>query len=130
MQAVKAKTLSEEEEDASMKAETLELTLLCDYYGDMLTEKQQACFDLHYNQDLSLAEIAEELGISRQGVHDTLARTEAALRSMEQHLGCVSRARVLQRAYTELSAVAEELRSAGQADFAARILAAAELIKE
>jgi len=113
-----------------MKAETLELTLLYDYYGEMLTEKQQTCFDLHFHQDLSLAEIAEEIGISRQGVHDTLARTEATLRGMEEHLGCVSRARVLQQAYRELQAAAEELRKAGQTRIAERISAAADLVKE
>ena len=113
-----------------MKNETLELTLLYDYYGEMLTNKQKTCFELHYHQDLSLAEIAEEIGISRQGVHDTLARTETALRGMEEHLGCVSRAKVLQRAYSELQEAAEELRRAGQDRFAERIAAAAELVKE
>lgn len=66
-----------------MVEETFELTLLFDYYGDLLTQKQRACFDLHYNQDLSLGEIAQEVGISRQGVHDTLTRAEASLRHME-----------------------------------------------
>ena len=73
-----------------MEPTALEWTLLFDCYGEMLTEKQQTCFDLHYNQDLSLGEIAEELGISRQGVHDTLVRTEAALRSMEQRFEVAS----------------------------------------
>lgn len=50
-----------------MVEETFELTLLFDYYGDLLTQKQRSCFDLHYNQDLSLGEIAQEVGISRQG---------------------------------------------------------------
>ena len=113
-----------------MKTETLELTLLFDYYGDMLTDKQKTCFELHYHQDLSLGEIAEEIGISRQGVHDTLARTETALRGMEERLGCVSRARDLQRAYGELMAVSEELRTAGQSRLAKRIDAAAKLVKE
>lgn len=66
-----------------MVEETFELTLLFDYYGDLLTQKQRSCFDLHYNQDLSLGEIAQEVGISRQGVHDTLTRAEASLRHME-----------------------------------------------
>jgi len=113
-----------------MKSDALELTLLFDYYGGMLTDKQRACFDLRYNQDLSLGEIAEELGISRQGVHDAIARTEAALQHMEAQLGCVSRARDLQRACSALAAIADELRAAGQKDFAARIEAAADFIKE
>ena len=49
--------------------EALEMTLLFDYYGELLTEKQRACVDMRYNQDLSLGEIAQELGISRQGVY-------------------------------------------------------------
>ena len=55
--------------------ESLERILLFDYYGDLLTERQKICFDMHYNQDLSLSEIAQELSISRQAVHDTLTRT-------------------------------------------------------
>ena len=78
--------------------DALEMTLLFDYYGELLTEKQYTCFDLYYNQDLSLAEIAEEAGISRQGVHDSLARAEAALAAMEEKTGCVSRDRQLRKA--------------------------------
>ena len=47
--------------------EALEMTLLFDYYGDLLTARQRACLDMRYNQDLSLGEIAQELGVSRQG---------------------------------------------------------------
>lgn len=71
--------------------DTLEMTLLFDYYGDLLTERQRVCFDLRHNQDLSLAEIAEELNVSRQGVHDNLTRAEALLRNMEDKTGCVRR---------------------------------------
>ena len=56
--------------------EALEMSLLFDYYGGMLTEKQRDCFDMRYNQDLSLGEIGQVLGVSRQGVHDNLSRTE------------------------------------------------------
>ena len=68
-----------------------ELILLYDYYGALLTQRQRECFELRYNEDLSLGEIGEELGISRQGVYDNLSRTEALLRNMEQKTGCVSR---------------------------------------
>ena len=72
--------------------DALEMTLLFDYYGDLLTERQKCCFDMRYNQDFSLGEIAEELGVSRQGVHDNLSRAEALLHNMEEKTGCVRRA--------------------------------------
>lgn len=71
--------------------DALEMTLLFDYYGELLTQRQRQCFDMRYNQDLSLAEIAEELQVSRQGVYDNLSRAEALLRNMEEKTGCVRR---------------------------------------
>ena len=71
--------------------DALEMALLFDYYGGMLTEKQRDCFDMRYNQDLSLGEIADTLGVSRQAVCDNLTRTEALLRRMEENIGCVKR---------------------------------------
>lgn len=76
----------------------IEIVLLYDYYGDLLTDRQKECFEMRYYQDLSLGEIAEELGISRQGVHDNLSRTEALLRNMEAKTGCVSRDQACRRA--------------------------------
>ena len=71
--------------------DALQMTLLFDYYGELLTERQRMCFDLRHNQDLSLAEIAQELNVSRQGVHDNLSRAEALLLNMEEKTGCVRR---------------------------------------
>ena len=71
--------------------DALEMALLFDYYGGMLTDKQRDCYDMRYNQDLSLGEIAEMTGVSRQAVFDNLARTEALLRRMEENIGCVKR---------------------------------------
>ena len=62
--------------------DSTELILLYDYYGALLTKRQRECFELRYDQDLSLGEIGEELGISRQGVFDNLSRTEALLINM------------------------------------------------
>lgn len=47
-----------------MKQDALQMSLLLDYYGELLSQKQRTCFDLYYNQDLSLSEIAAELGVS------------------------------------------------------------------
>ncbi len=71
--------------------DTLEMSLLYDYYGELLTDRQKMCFDLYHNQDFSLSEIAQELGVSRQGVYDNLNRAESLLRNMEEKTGCVRR---------------------------------------
>ena len=73
-----------------MKQEAFTMSLLFDTYGALLTEKQQTYFDLYYNQDLSLAEIAEQEGISRQGVHDAISRSEALLAAFERVTGMPS----------------------------------------
>ena len=89
--------------------DAVEMLLLFDYYGDMLTERQRMCLDLRYNQDLSLAEIAEELGVSRQGVHDNITRAEAHLAKMEERTGCVRRNVQGRQAMQAILAVAKDL---------------------
>jgi len=86
-----------------------ELILLYDYYGDLLTDRQKECFELRYNQDLSLGEIGQELGISRQGVFDNLSRTEALLRNMEKKTGCVRRDLQYRTAMEQIRSFAKEL---------------------
>ena len=89
--------------------DALEMTLLFDYYGDLLTDRQRMCFDLRYNQDLSLAEIADELQVSRQGVHDNLNRAEALLRNMEEKTGCVRRDLQCRKVIKTILEAAQEL---------------------
>ena len=72
-----------------MEDSRLNRSILLDYYGELLTEKQRECFDLHYNEDLSLSEIAEQLGISRQGVWDNIRRAESAMQEMERKTGLI-----------------------------------------
>lgn len=69
-----------------MKGKNLNIAVLFDFYGEMLTEKQKDVIDLYYNEDLSLAEIAEHEGISRQGVRDIIKRGEAYLLELEEKL--------------------------------------------
>ena len=110
-----------------------ELTLLFDTYGGMLTEKQSACFDMRYNQDLSLGEIAEELGVSRQAVNDNLTRTEALLRRMEENIGSVKRDMMIRRAVQEILNAASVLDTSSDPaaiDAAKRIVAAAQSLQE
>ncbi|KLU61064.1 putative DNA-binding protein [Peptococcaceae bacterium CEB3] len=67
------------------------MVLLADFYGPLLTEKQRAIWDLYYEQDLSLAEIAESGHTTRQAVHDLIKRTEKILADYEAKLGLVAR---------------------------------------
>ena len=113
--------------------DALEMTLLLDYYGGMLTDKQRDCFDMRYNQDLSLGEIGEALGVSRQAVCDNLTRTEALLRRMEENIGCVRRSLTTREAIQEILEAAEELRKTSDpavSPLADRILSAAQALKE
>lgn len=66
-------------------------SLLLDFYGNLLTEKMRTTLDMYLNDDLSLAEIAEEEEISRQGVHDKVKRCLTQLNGYEQKLGLVKR---------------------------------------
>lgn len=113
--------------------DALEMTLLFDYYGELLTERQRMCFDLRYNQDLSLGEIAQELRVSRQGVYDNLNRAEALLRNMEEKTGCVRRDLQCRRAARSILTAAQRLEALldGQAAALARqIIDAAQALEE
>ena len=69
----------------------VEISLLFGFYKNLLTARQADTVDLYYNEDLSLAEIGEELGISRQGVRDNLKRAEQLLYDAEEKLGLAKR---------------------------------------
>lgn len=74
-----------------IEVESYEMIMLIDFYGQLLTENQLACLDMYYNSDMSYAEIAEELDISRQGVFDFVKRGRTALEEYEAQLGLVKR---------------------------------------
>ena len=80
-----------------MAEDRVEQSLLLDYYGELLTDKQRECCELHFNEDLSLAEIAEQVGISRQGVWDNIRRAEATLRQIEKKTGLIRRSSETQK---------------------------------
>lgn len=69
----------------------LQITILMDFYGQLLTKKQLDALDYYYNEDLSLSEIGEILGISRQGAHDFIKRGEKQLNEYEDALNLVKR---------------------------------------
>lgn len=88
-------------------AKNLEISFLLDFYGDMLTQKQREVIEYYYNDDLSLSEIADNEGITRQGVRDSIKRAEAQLLEMEERLG-------LARRFREMHAGLEEILEAAQ----------------
>ena len=84
-------------------------TMLFDFYGDLLTDKQREHYDLHYMSDLSLFEIAEMHGTSRQAVWDIIRRAEQTLREIEEKTGLVARAMQRRAARAEIAKLAETL---------------------
>lgn len=89
-----------------MELTTLQRTLLFDTYGDTLTEKQKTCLDLRCNQDLSLGEIGELEGISRQAVRDNIVRAEAQMLELEEKIGAVKKTLLVEEAVEQLRQIA------------------------
>ncbi len=89
--------------------EILHLTLLYDFYGELLTQKQKQAFELHYQYDLSLSEIGTELSISRQAVRDQLKRTENILLGYEEKLGLVKRFQEQKKAVQKMREIMEDM---------------------
>ncbi len=113
--------------------DAIEIVLLYDYYGDLLTDRQKECFEMRYYQDLSLGEIATELGISRQGVHENLSRAEALLRNMEAKTGCANRDQRCRKAARVILEAADALHrneDPAVSALAAQIIAAAQGLEE
>lgn len=105
-----------------MFEKNLEIGFLLDFYGDVLSERKRIVLDYYYNDDLSLAEIAGEIGISRQGVRELIKKAEEELRFYEAKLGLAKRFRATeeqaqallemirrQNAAAEIQNAAEEL---------------------
>ena len=90
-------------------AKNLEISLLLDFYGEMLTEKQRDVVELYYNEDLSLAEIASHSGITRQGVRDSIKRAEGQLLDYEERLKLAQRFRRIQACLDEITDLAKDI---------------------
>ncbi len=88
-------------------AKNLEVSYLLDFYGDMLTQKQRNAAELYYNDDLSLAEIAQAVDISRQGVRDTIKHAEQTLFELEEKLGLAKRFSDMKREISEIIGAAK-----------------------
>lgn len=92
-----------------MKNQAYRMAMLYDFYGDLLTDRQKEFYDLYYNEDLSLAEIAENYGITRQGVRDVIVRAEAYLTEIEDKTGIIRRFHKTQAQLREISGCAKKL---------------------
>ena len=121
-----------------MKNQTYRMTMLFDFYGEILTERQKEFFDLYYNEDLSLGEIAENYGISRQGVRDVIVRAEAAMQEIEDKTGLIRRFMQMQPKIAAIEEAAQQIKTINcrqyenprLAELAEQIVAEAAALKE
>ena len=95
-----------------MKNQAYRMAMLFDFYGDLLTDRQREFYDLYYNEDLSLAEIAENYGISRQGVRDVIVRAEAAMTEIEDKTHLIRRFYTMQDDLSAIDTAAAALQEA------------------
>ena len=91
-----------------MYEKNLNIGYLLDFYGDVLSERKRNVLDMYYNEDFSLAEISEEIGISRQGVRDMIKKTEDELCFFEEKLGLSEKITSLAEAVDSLLSLAIE----------------------
>ncbi|WP_129597303.1 YlxM family DNA-binding protein [Anaerophilus nitritogenes] len=87
----------------------LQMSLLYDFYGQLLTGKQQEILELYYGNDFSLGEISEELGVSRQAIYDTIKRTEKLLFGYEEKLGLLQKFLLNKKQVEEILSIVEKI---------------------
>lgn len=104
-------------------AKNLEISFLLDFYGSMLTEKQRIMIEYYYNDDLSLAEIADNEGITRQGVRDSIKRAEGQLLELEERLGLAKRFQQVQAGLEKILLAAAEIQDYNQQHNSAETIA-------
>ena len=92
-----------------MVTKNLEISYLLDFYGDVLTEKQRDVMEQYYNDDLSLSEIADNFGITRQGVRDAIKRGEGTILELEDKVGFARRYRAVQEGIESLEQLARDI---------------------
>ena len=105
-----------------MKNQAYRMALLYDFYGDMLTDRQKEFYDLYYNEDLSLAEIAENYGITRQGVRDVIVRAEATLTDLEDKTGIIRRFHKMQEQLAQLQTYLDGVKDRNEESFQDNVL--------
>ena len=87
----------------------LKKACLLDFYGDVLSNRKKEVLDMYYNEDLSLGEIAEQIGISRQGVRDMIKKAEEELEFLEEKLGLAQKMSKLRQHFENVLNIAKEL---------------------
>ncbi len=111
-----------------MFEKNLQLSYLLDFYGVLLSERKRTVMEMYYNEDLSLAEVADEIGISRQGVRDIIKKSEEELFFFEERLGLAQK---LRRAETEIRTLTELAKKKElDSEISQKIGALAELIRQ
>ena len=111
-----------------MFEKNLNVGYLLDFYGELLTEHKRSVLDLYYNEDYSLAEIAEEIGISRQGVRGLIKKAESELFFYEEKLGLAKKLLSVEAAVNSLTRIADE--QSLSPEIQQEILRLAEAVKE
>ncbi|MEG2356278.1 MAG: sigma factor-like helix-turn-helix DNA-binding protein [Clostridia bacterium] len=91
--------------------QSVEIGTLCAYYGGLLTQKQREALRLHYEEDLSLGEIAEQFEVSRQNFHELITRSAQKLRRYEELLGGVERTNDLRRSLAQIGELLKSVQS-------------------
>ena len=100
-----------------MKSQAYRMAMLYDFYGDLLTPRQKEFYDLYYNDDLSLSEIAENYDITRQGVRDIIVRAERALEDIEEKTGLIKRYHRTRVALSSLRDLCQQVRALNEERF-------------
>ena len=114
-----------------MFEKNLNISLLLDFYGDILSERQFDMLSLYYNEDCSLAEIAETYSISRQGVRSVLKKSEGILYDMEEKLGLAARFIKMRDKSAEIASELDIINSTiNNDDISSKIQSLIEKIKE
>lgn len=100
-----------------MKSQAYRMAMLYDFYGDLLTPRQKEFYDLYYNDDLSLSEIAENYDITRQGVRDIIVRAERALEDIEEKTGLIQRYHCTRAALSSLRDLCQQIQELNEERF-------------
>ena len=88
---------------------SIEISLLFDFYSKLLSDKKRTAAQLYFNDDLSLSEVAEHMGITRQGVSDLIRRTESELYDFEDKLGIYSRFEAINKSAERIRTLSESI---------------------